>query len=82
MSIIRLPTVSMDLSPAFQKGAKEHLPNAQVTFDRFHLMKLVNEAVEIGFMLKEIHVPPSMFTGVQYPEQCGCCHWLFVRSSG
>jgi transposase len=25
--------VSMDLSPAFQKGAKEHLPNAQITFD-------------------------------------------------
>lgn len=38
--------VSMDLSPAFQKGAAEHLPNAQVTFDRFHLMKLVNEAVD------------------------------------
>ena len=38
--------VSMDLSPAFQKGAKKHLPNAQVTFDRFHLMKLVNEAVD------------------------------------
>ena len=38
--------VSMDLSLAFQKGAAEHLPNAQVTFDRFHLMKLVNEAVD------------------------------------
>ena len=38
--------VSMDLSPAFQKGAAEYLPNAQVTFDRFHLMKLVNEAVD------------------------------------
>lgn len=36
--------VSMDLSPAFQKGAAAYLPNAQVTFDRFHLMKLVNEA--------------------------------------
>ena len=38
--------VSMDLSPAFQKGAAEHLPNAEITFDRFHLMKLVNEAVD------------------------------------
>ena len=38
--------VSMDLSPAFQKGAVEHLPNAEITFDRFHLMKLVNEAVD------------------------------------
>ena len=36
----------MNLSPAFQKGAAEYLPNAQVTFDRFHLMKLVNEAVD------------------------------------
>ena len=38
--------VSMDLSPAFQKGAAEHLPNAQITFDRFHLVKIVNEAVD------------------------------------
>ena len=38
--------VSMDLSPAFQKGAAEHLPNAQITFDRFHLLKLINEAVD------------------------------------
>ena len=38
--------VSMDLSPAFQKGAEDHLPHAQVTFDRFHLMKLLNEAVD------------------------------------
>ncbi|MGC9129088.1 MAG: ISL3 family transposase [Acidithiobacillus sp.] len=38
--------VSMDLSLSFQKGAAEHLPNAEITFDRFHLMKLVNEAVD------------------------------------
>jgi transposase len=37
--------VSMDLSLAFRKGAQEHLSNAQITFDRFRLMKLVNEAV-------------------------------------
>ncbi|QFX96890.1 transposase [Acidithiobacillus thiooxidans ATCC 19377] len=36
----------MDLSPAFQKGADAYLPKAQVTFDRFHLMKRVNEAVD------------------------------------
>jgi transposase len=42
----RITDVSMDLSPAFQKGATEHLPNAEITFDRFHLMKLVNEAVD------------------------------------
>ena len=39
--------VSMDLSSAFQKGGKEHLPNAQMTFDRFHLMKLVNTLLKV-----------------------------------
>jgi transposase len=51
--------VSMDLSPAFQKGAAEHLPNAQVTFDRFHLMKLVNEAVD-AVRKGEAHSQPDL----------------------
>jgi transposase len=38
--------VSMDMSPAFQKGANNYLPNAQITFDRFHVMKLLNEALD------------------------------------
>jgi transposase len=39
-------TVSADMSPAFAKGIAEHLPNAAITFDRFHVVKLVNEAVD------------------------------------
>ncbi len=35
------------LSPAVQKEAAEHLPNAEITFDRFNLMNLVNEAVVV-----------------------------------
>jgi transposase len=38
--------VAMDLSPAYQKGAAEHFPEAQVVFDRFHVMKLAQEAVD------------------------------------
>jgi transposase len=38
--------VCMDMSAAFEKGASENLPNARVTFDRFHVMKLVGEAVD------------------------------------
>jgi len=38
--------VCMDMSEAFQKGAAETLPFAAITFDRFHVMKLVNEAVD------------------------------------
>ena len=38
--------VSCDMSPAFIKGVSETLPNAQVTFDKFHLLKVINEAVD------------------------------------
>jgi transposase len=37
---------SSDLSPAFIKGITENLPNAQITFDKFHVIKLINEAVD------------------------------------
>lgn len=38
--------VSADMSVAFAKGVSEHLPMADLTFDRFHVLKLVNEAVD------------------------------------
>lgn len=36
----------IDMSPAFIKGTADHLPNAAVTFDRFHAVKIINEAVD------------------------------------
>ncbi len=36
----------MDMSAAYIRGAKESFPDAEVTFDRFHVVKLLNEAVE------------------------------------
>lgn len=38
--------VSCDMSPAFIKGIKENLPQAEITFDKFHIIKLINEAVD------------------------------------
>lgn len=35
-----------DLSPAFQKGLREEFPSARITFDKFHVVKLLNEAVD------------------------------------
>jgi len=35
-----------DMSPAFIAGVEEQLPSAAITFDRFHVMKLMNEAVD------------------------------------
>ena len=38
--------VSMDMSPAFISGVKAYLPEASVTFDKFHVVKLINDAVD------------------------------------
>ena len=38
--------VCCDMSPAFIAGIQTHLPKAEITLDRFHLMKLMNEALD------------------------------------
>ncbi len=40
-----IENVSCDMSPAFIKGVKEYLPKARITFDKFHILKIINEAV-------------------------------------
>lgn len=38
--------VSCDMWPAFIRGVEDNLPNAKITFDRFHIMKVINTAVD------------------------------------
>ncbi len=38
--------VCIDMSPAFIKGIAESPPNAAITFDKFHAVKIVNDAVD------------------------------------
>lgn len=38
--------VCCDMSPAFIAGVRRYLPEAEITFDRFHIMKVMNEAVD------------------------------------
>jgi transposase len=45
-SVEAVKDVSCDMSPAFIKGVKENLPNAKITFDKFHILKIINEAVD------------------------------------
>jgi transposase len=35
-----------DMSPSFISGIETYFPEASITFDRFHVMKLMNEAVD------------------------------------
>ena len=39
--------VSCDMWPAFIRGVEDNLPNAQITFDRFHIMKIISTAVDM-----------------------------------
>ena len=36
----------MDMSPSFISGAKSYFPNVEITFDKFHVMKIINTAVD------------------------------------
>jgi transposase len=42
----RIQDACMDMSPAFIVGTAAHLPQAAITFDRFHIVKILNEAVD------------------------------------
>lgn len=42
----QIKEVSCDMSPAFIKGVKENLPNANITFDKFHILKIINKGVD------------------------------------
>ena len=43
---VRVHTISCDMSPAFLSGIGEHFPKAEVVLDKFHLVKLVSDAVD------------------------------------
>lgn len=42
----RIEQVSIDMSPAFIAGICNNFPKAKITFDRFHIVKLLNEAMD------------------------------------
>ncbi len=42
----QIASVSMDMSPAFIKGVTEQLPNARITFDKFHVIAHASAALD------------------------------------
>lgn len=42
-----IESVSIDMSPAFIKGVGEHLPNARITFDKFHVIAHASQALDL-----------------------------------
>lgn len=42
----KIETIACDMSPAFLSGIAEHFPKARVVLDKFHLVKMLSEAVD------------------------------------
>jgi len=40
-----IQSISCDMSPAFINGISSEFPDAKITFDKFHVMKMMDEAV-------------------------------------
>ena len=56
--------ISCDMSPAFIRGIKDNLPNAKLTFDKFHVLKIINEAVNKVMRAEAASNP--VLTGLRY----------------
>jgi transposase len=56
--------VCIDMSPAFIKGVAESLPNATITFDKFHAVKIINDAVD--HVRRAEQKQQSMLRGTRY----------------
>jgi len=42
----QVQSASIDMSPAFIRGVTDHLPNARITFDKFHVVAHASKAVD------------------------------------
>ena len=60
-----ITNASLDMSKAFIKGVHEELPNAEITFDPFHLIKIMNEALS-QVRSEESRLFPEMMKGSRY----------------
>lgn len=45
-NVSSVENISCDMAPAFIKGVNNHFPDADITFDKFHVIKRINEAVD------------------------------------
>jgi transposase len=52
-----IEAVSIDMSPAYIKGVQEQLPNAQITFDKFHVIAHASFALDQTRRAEQKHDP-------------------------
>ena len=42
----KIEVISIDMDPAFEKAIRQYAPNAQIIYDRFHVVQLLSKAVD------------------------------------
>ena len=52
-----IESVSIDMSPAFIKGCMDHLPEARITFDKFHVIAHASKALDETRRLEQKSTP-------------------------
>lgn len=66
-----IKSVCCDMSPAFIKGVKDTFPNASIVFDKFHVMKMVNEGVDAVRRMEQSEndiLKKTRYTWLKNPE--------------
>lgn len=66
----KITDAAIDMSNAFIKGTKEQLPNAKITFDKFHVVKGMNDT------MKKVRHQEAM----EYPEKLAKTKFLFLKN--
>lgn len=69
-----LTQVSMDMSQAYQSGVATHCRNAQVVFDKFHLLQHVIQAVD------KVRRAELRYGGKGVPEALHKTQWLWRKN--
>lgn len=67
---LKITDAAIDMSKAFIKGAEEQLPNAKITFDKFHVAKGMNET------MKKVRHQEA----IEYPEKLAKTKFLFLKN--
>jgi transposase len=67
----QIKEVTIDMSPAFISGAGKHLPDAHITFDKFHVIQALNKAQDEVRRMEQKHNPllaNSRYIWLKNPE--------------
>jgi len=72
----KIEAVAMDMGPAYQKSVREVLPNADLVFDRFHVMKNFSDVIKNQRRIE--------FRRASKPgkELLKGCHYLLLKNEG